>query len=54
MIGVCDVDPIAQENYAEGRADEREAIVAWLRQQTYGLAACWIERGEHITRSPGV
>lgn len=44
---VCEADKAA---YDQGRADERAAIVAWLRERGYVAAAetaRQIERGEH-------
>ena len=57
----CDADRQATRAYEQGRADERAAIVAWLRRKfaefngglvkgAYEQAAAEIERVEHLPK----
>ena len=44
------IEPESSLGYAQGRADERADVVAWLRGTSWAdaLIADIIERGEHV------
>jgi hypothetical protein len=54
ILNYQELEPV----YSQGRADERKAIVAWMRSMAFGQGATpgWlaneIARGTHVARKP--